>query len=287
MTGARFDDGVDERGRRGVEGLLRAGVLAGAIHVSRTDSTNTLALDELRRGDLCDAQLPRLVLADQQSGGRGRRGRVWESDGGTLTFSLITAVAAATFTGLPLAAGVGVARSLEFDFAPLKVQLKWPNDVMLGDHKLAGILCEGVQTPAGPDSENDRSEDRRVVIGVGINIGSAPEFETAGGARAVSLSHRVGRELPRYEVLGGLVTGILEAVDQLSREPDEVFKDFRSRCCLTGHPIRFVDQSPTRPGDAKVGQCEGIDDAGQLRVRTAGELRLLHSGEVNRVRPLN
>ncbi|MDQ6882189.1 MAG: biotin--[acetyl-CoA-carboxylase] ligase, partial [Pseudomonadota bacterium] len=103
---------------------------------------------------------PLLLVAEQQSAGRGRLGRIWQSRGGdSLTFSLGLMLAPADWSGLSVAVGVSLADALH-----PRIQLKWPNDLWLDDRKLGGILIETAGTGEGP------STARYAVVGVGINV---------------------------------------------------------------------------------------------------------------------
>ncbi len=135
---------VDPLGLAAVQRLLNDQIIASAWYAESTASTNSIALDELSSGAASSLSFPRLLLADQQTSGRGRRGRAWLSSNETLTFSILLSLDADPPLGdrLSLAVGVGIAQSLEFDLAPLRTRLKWPNDVYAGGGKVAGILLE-------------------------------------------------------------------------------------------------------------------------------------------------
>ncbi len=172
-----MEPGVDPKGRLAVEQLLRDDACDAVDYRRSTASTNSLALEDLAcpepayPRDPAYPRCPKLYLTDQQTAGRGRHGRRWVSSDATLTFSLVVPRAAEHQRAAhlaPLAVGLGIARYLEFEFAPVQVRLKWPNDVHVGGGKVAGILME--TSSIRPD---------RMVIGVGINVGecAATRFE--------------------------------------------------------------------------------------------------------------
>ncbi len=170
---------------------------------------------------------------------------------------------------LSLAVGVGIARSLEFEFAPIQAKLKWPNDVHLGGGKVAGILLETNQNAAD-----------RIVIGVGVNVTESPDLgddPTASDVQSVAQS--VGRRVDRYELLEPIVTNIRQAIGLLDENADEVVGEFRSKCLLTGQTVSFRDREGDNEGD-----CRGVTDDGELIVETAMGRRLLQSGEARLVR---
>ncbi|MDQ3272075.1 MAG: biotin--[acetyl-CoA-carboxylase] ligase, partial [Pseudomonadota bacterium] len=131
------------------------------------DSTNTELMRRFRAAGPTAAE-PVLLVAEQQSAGRGRMGRAWQSRAGdSLTFSLGMALQPVDWSGLSLAVGISIAESLQPQVPAAgepRIRLKWPNDLWLtdarGERKLAGILVETASW----------GELRYVVIGVGINL---------------------------------------------------------------------------------------------------------------------
>lgn len=260
---------VDPDGRAVVQQLLDEQVIESAWYGESVASTNSLALEQSASDSL--HACPRLVLTDAQTAGRGRRGRHWLSSDQTLTFSLVLDGPAEPrgINMLSLAVGVGIARSLEFDFAPLLTRLKWPNDVYAGGGKVAGILLE----TAG-------SVGNRVIAGIGLNVGAPPELsaelsDSLQAAPVCSLNQATGRNLKRYDCFVSLVRHLVTTL----RAGDDVADEFRSRCMLSGEMIRFQERSVDREG-----LCMGIDDHGELIVQLETETRTLRSGEVQMIR---
>ena len=145
------DGDVELDGMRAVEGLIAAGFCGSADYCKTTESTNSKALRDVRSGIIEETLLPKCYLADEQTAGRGRHGRSWQSDGGTLTLSLVMARRMSDLRQsqlLPLAVGVGIARFIDFEFAPVQAKLKWPNDVNIAGGKVAGVLLESQQLPS-------------------------------------------------------------------------------------------------------------------------------------------
>ena len=172
---------------------------------SRIRSTSDRARELAQNG----LPLPAIVVADRQSVGRGRRGRGWESDtpsGLWLTAAVGLAAAVAgrgEATVLPLRVGLTVSRALEA-FAPeIRVEVKWPNDIVVGDRKLGGILCEGV-----PGA---------VLIGIGLNLNHpAAELPADVAPPATSLLLECGRAVSR----GHALTQLADALGELWTRPD-------------------------------------------------------------------
>lgn len=264
----------DPVGLKAVRQLVCDQFIRSAACFEELGSTNTLALSQVQDATCSEMTLPRLLIADRQLAGRGRRGRTWSSDDGTLTFSLIVSFDDPSlrerFIKLgSLAVGLGISRFVEYEFAPLQVKLKWPNDVYLAGGKLAGVLIELV---AG--------KSNFFVIGVGLNVGTRPDLNDPVSLPSVaSLSHVLGRSVKRYELLAGIVPSILESINAVETEPSSLLIDFRKRCQLTGHPVEYQAEDGRRTG-----MCIGVNDSGGLRIQNATGEEVIHSGEANLIR---
>lgn len=266
------DGDVELAGIRAVESLISNEVLASADYCETTSSTNTRALVDIRNGDVEEALLPKCYLADGQTAGRGRHGRSWQSDGGTLTFSVVMKQRMSDVRQmqiLPLAVGLGVARFIDFEYAPLQAKLKWPNDVNLGGGKVAGVLLETSGDAPG-----------LTVIGVGMNVSSEPDLENnAQGVSLRSLTQVVGRIIHRYDVFAPLVGSIVHTINEARTDFNSIIEEFRGRCLLTGQEISFQYQNREC-----FGVCQGISEHGALLVRTSHGVQTINSGEARLVR---
>ena len=275
------DGNVDPHGRRIVESLLEEKTLSSAVYYQSTPSTNASALAELPRlHSEATQRLPRLYLADEQTAGRGRHGRTWQSNDSTLTFSIVVGrsqnVVASNL--LSIATGVAIAEAIEYCCAPLRCQLKWPNDVYLAQGKLAGILIE--TNHATPDY---------AVIGIGINVnkspnlGTAEDIDSASHVSPSSLTEVTGKSIIRYDLLYDVVQRLLQLIDPKNSESTEILQGFRDRCALTGETVSYVQQ-----GTRSMGQCLGITETGELSIESSsGQTVTCNSGEVERVRIQN
>ena len=194
---------------------------------SRVGSTSDRARELAKDG----LPLPAIVVADRQSAGRGRRGRRWESDipcGLWLTVAVgLTAAVAGRSEApvLPLRVGLAVSRALE-SFAPeIRAEVKWPNDIIVGDRKLGGILCEGV-----PGA---------VLIGIGLNLNHpAAELPAGVAPPATSLLLECGRAVSR----GDALTQLANALGELWTRPDaaiaaEDLSELNARSALRGRRL--------------------------------------------------
>jgi len=270
------DQGVCEDGVRTCAGILAAGDCRSVRYFAEIDSTNSTACRDLANGDFADAdQLPRLYLADVQTGGRGRHGRKWVSDHGTLTFSVLYGIG--DETGLDsdrvpmvaLATGVAIARTIEFLAAPIVAKIKWPNDVHVAGGKAAGVLVESVA---------NRTD--RLVVGVGLNVATKVErFDAMISQPARAINDVARGPASRYQWLGELISQMNEAYHQLWADPGQIIDEIRCRCLLAGTLVRYQVGESTHSG-----RCLGVDRDGVLLVQTESGVRAIQSGEVTQIR---
>ncbi|MCA9609433.1 MAG: biotin--[acetyl-CoA-carboxylase] ligase [Myxococcales bacterium] len=226
----------------------------------RTGSTN----DDAREAEgVPDGHV---IIADAQDAGRGARGRTWESPGGTdLYFSIVLTRAGLDPARLPpltLAVGLGVAEACGAHLgAPLRI--KWPNDVVHEDRKLAGILVESVSVGA-------RLE--RVIIGVGIDV-NREDFGALTGV-ATSMARIADEPLDREAVLAAALEGIEREADRfLAHGPASIVPRVEERLAWVGLEVSCDDVR---------GTLLGLRADGALRVRTPGGERTLVSGTLRR-----
>ena len=245
------------------------------------DSTNTELMRRARAGQT----EPTLLVAEQQTAGRGRLGRVWQSDvGASLMLSLGLPMAPRDWSGLSLAVGVSVAESLQPTLPPLepgqppRIGLKWPNDLWLsGDRKLGGILVETasfVAPQAAQPATAHGTAARYVVVGIGINVlprsgegmsmppGSLQDVEPGLDAPAALL-----RIVPP-------LVAMLHGFEACGFAP--VQPRFAARDVLQGRPVTL--------SDGQTGTAHGVAEDGALLVHTAQGMQAVTSAEIS-VRP--
>ena len=245
------------------------------------DSTNTELMRRARAGQT----EPTLLVAEQQTAGRGRLGRVWQSDvGASLMLSLGLPLAPRDWSGLSLAVGVSVAESLQPTLPPLepgqppRIGLKWPNDLWLsGDRKLGGILVETasfVAPQAAHPTTAHGTAARYVVVGIGINVlprsgegmsmppGSLQDVEPGLDAPAALL-----RIVPP-------LVAMLQGFEACGFAP--VQPRFAARDVLQGRPVTL--------SDGQTGTAHGVGEDGALLVHTAQGMQAVTSAEIS-VRP--
>jgi BirA family biotin operon repressor/biotin-[acetyl-CoA-carboxylase] ligase len=230
------------------------------VHHRVTDSTNERARELALRG----APHGTLVTADEQTAGRGRQGRTWLAPSGeALLMSVVLRNLAAAQAYLPLAAALAVCDACE-QSAPVRCEIKWPNDVWIDGRKVAGILIEG------------RPQDGWAVVGIGLNVATAQEeFPDELREIATSLQAAGGASESPYApaaVLGPL----LRALDaRLAGAPTQIIAAWRERDALRGRSVRW------HGGE---GKAAGIDDSGALMVETSSGRVTLDAGEVHLLR---
>ncbi len=250
--------------------------------LSEVGSTNTALLARARQGDVA----PALMVAAQQTAGRGRQGRVWQSQlGDCLTFSLALPLHFDRIPGggsaLSLAVGLSVAQTLDTGLqAANAIGLKWPNDLYLQGAKLGGILIEA--SPATALSNGQRW----VVIGMGLNVRQAP-----AGASALWTHHPACmpddiRGPSLGQVWSWLAPKLIQDVQRFEAHGFAPLQAaYARRDVLRGHPVGLWTTHGEMPQQGhpphQIGQAQGVSDTGALLVHTDAGLQSWVSGEVS------
>ena len=256
-----------------------------SIEVVQTlDSTNSELTERLRaasrvqnspgdrRGGRVGDLFPQMLVAIDQTAGRGRLGRRWHSTpGASLTFSLALPLQRDDWSGLSLAVGLAVAEAL--DPHGHRIGLKWPNDLILLDQdevgapragrKLGGILIESVSI----------GEQRAAVIGIGINVIPQPVAEADYGAAALA---ELWPEATPQDTLARIGEPLVRALLDFERDGFAPLQQaYARRDVLHGQPVRTSDRSMPE------GVADGVDADGALKVASGGQVRRILSGEVS------
>lgn len=212
------------------------------------------------------------VIAEAQSAGRGRLGRAFFSPPRSnlyVSFVLHPSGSAATLGTLPLAAGVALAETVAAEIGDaMRVELKWPNDVLVDGKKVSGILLE----------RGSASADAAVVLGIGVNLNVDPAtFPDEFRARASSLSARAGRPIDRARFARSLFEHLEAALDAHAAGGFEALRArFDSLFRMVGQRVRVADAAER----VREGVVLGVGADGSLRLGTYdGEERLL-AGDV-------
>jgi BirA family biotin operon repressor/biotin-[acetyl-CoA-carboxylase] ligase len=229
--------------------------------VERCASTNSLLLQER------PSAWPVLLVAGEQTAGRGRRGRRWHSaPGAGLAFSLARRIRRPLreLAGLSLVAGVAATRALRA-LGVAQAALKWPNDLVAGGGKLGGIL---VETRAA-------GRETLAVFGIGINCRGAAELERRLRRPVASLDQFIVPD--EEEVIVGIVSSLMTAIDAFEAGGFETARQaWESMHAHAGQrlKVRLAD------GRSVTGIAAGLADDGALSLRTRAGLRIIRSGVV-------
>jgi BirA family biotin operon repressor/biotin-[acetyl-CoA-carboxylase] ligase len=237
----------------------------GRVHLrEQVDSTNDYAFG------LADRRETALVVARRQSAGRGRFRRRWYSDDSSLTFSLLI-FPAAEDPPLPpgqltLLAGLAICCAVE-ETTGARPGIRWPNDVMLDEKKVAGILCE--------------QRKDALVIGVGINVNQPGFPEDEDLAEAGSIRLATGREIEKLELLDVILRRLLAIIERVRQgELPALMEEFKSRSAVLHRRVEAKTLFRRH-----IGTVVDIDAEGRLVIRRGdGGIVTVNSGQVRRLR---
>jgi BirA family transcriptional regulator, biotin operon repressor / biotin---[acetyl-CoA-carboxylase] ligase len=246
-------------------------VFAGKIHFSPvTDSTNSDALAAARGG----APHGSVYFADEQHAGRGRGGHAWQSAAGVglyVSVLLRLELGAERLLLLPLAAGLAAAEAIHA-VTGLAIDLRWPNDLLIGDQKAGGILVEAVLAEA-------RTHSKRLphaVVGIGINVHQR-SFPAGLATPATSLDLAAGRTVSRQPLLVALLRSLEQEVRALAEETAASVISARIEAASTWVRGRRVE---VHGPQACAGVTAGLDERGFLRVQTPAGLVTVRTGGI-------
>ncbi len=233
------------------------------IYCDEVDSTNKLLLESKEF-----SQNGTVILAEHQTEGKGRRGREWVSNSGqNLTFSILVK----DFTHgkrvnlINLAASLAVAHSIE-NLYQLKVELKWPNDVLIRNKKTAGILVESI-------SKGNKIE--RFVIGLGVNVNQT-NFQGKFEISPTSIRKEFKEIVSRERLLSEILNNYEALFDGIKYEPGKILADCKLKCKMLGEKLKIID------GDnVKFGIFDDLDDNGFLILKQKDKVEKIHFGDVS------
>lgn len=259
-----------------VQAALSTKTLGRALHLlGETSSTNTIAV-ALAQGGAPDGTV---VIAESQTAGRGRLGRQWHSPPGKNLYCSIILRAVPTpdrvaqwLSWVPLISAMATARAIQVRNA-LRPSVKWPNDILIGRRKVAGLLCEsgGWGTPLA-----------FVVVGIGINVNSHPEtFPPNLRELATSMAAEAGRPFDRAALLATLLSELeIRCETFLLGRPTDVMQEYLARCSTLGQRVRVNLAS----GHSVEGWAETIAPDGSLRIIREGAPDGSYDGSVVDIR---
>ncbi len=232
------------------------------LYLTQTASTQNVARVEAQQ----DAPEGTTVLAEEQTGGRGRLGRPWISPAGkNLYLTLVMRPPVKHLRVLSIVAPLAIAEALE-GAAGLTCRIKWPNDVLVGGRKIAGMLIE---------TDLAGEAVRYALVGMGVNVNFDVEAAPEIADIATSVRRELGRDGSREEVLAALLNAF-EARYTDAQKGDAAFRAWRSRLETLGRRVRA-----TLGERVEEGVAEDVDAQGSLLIRREdGSLVTVEAGDV-------
>jgi BirA family biotin operon repressor/biotin-[acetyl-CoA-carboxylase] ligase len=233
-------------------------------HYYKVGSTNTAAMEAAQQG----APEGSVFLAEQQTAGRGRASHGWHSEQSTGIYCSVIlrpSLSPSEVLVLALAVGLAVHAAVKEIDSNVPVDLKWPNDVLVGGKKVCGILTE---------MNAEATRVRHIVAGIGINVNQT-SFPGELKEIATSLQLVTGTEWSRVELCAGLLKALDREYSDLVEKPEaktSILERFEERSSMTRGRKVHVDE-----GGGYDGVTEGLDPRGFLQVRTRDGLRVVMS----------
>lgn len=235
------------------------------IYAEEVDSTNTILLDKSYKFN----EDGTVLLSEKQNKGRGRKDRIWYSTKGlNLTFSIL--LKDRDFSGrninlINFVSSLAAAMAIE-NLYQLKIELKWPNDILIDGKKVAGILIE---------SSSSGKKIERVVIGIGINVNQV-SFQGNFKIGPTSIKNESDQNIEREILLAEVLNIFEEILQWIEEKPDAILKDWKARCRMIGEKI-----SVTEGDKVKYGIFDDIDDEGFLILKSGKKLEKIYFGDVS------
>ena len=244
--------------------LLHQLPLERVVTHERVDSTNSEALRLLRQGQA----VPFLVIASQQTDGRGRRGRRWESPPGAglyYTLALEVHQNMQNIAALSLVTALSVCSALE-ELGLNVLELKWPNDVLGDARKLSGILLESLKI----------GERLFIVIGVGVNL-NLPESIKCDIAQPVTdVTELLGSDFEVERLTAGITKKLLANIHRFGENGfNDFVEDWNGRDAYLGKQVRVQLN-----GSVSRGEVQGVNARGELRLLTESGEKVIRAGEI-------
>lgn len=236
------------------------------IVVDELESTSSYLLDRMAQGLF----MSEVCLTEHQTGGRGRRGRQWFTSpyqNITMSISWRYETGPSNLSGLSIAAGVAIARALQ-SAGVEGVELKWPNDVLFNDQKLAGILVDLRGEVDGPT---------HIVIGVGLNVRLHEDASAAIDQAWTDLSSISRRPVDRNEIAAQLILELHKMLADFNTEGlNPYLQEWKMFHAFENRMVRIIQSD-----NEILGKVCGLDESGALQLDTGEEVIKVHSGEVS------
>lgn len=235
------------------------------LYFDEVESTNDVLTDPANNLNIDGT----VVYAERQINGKGRKDRKWYSaKDQNLTFSILLKrkFNEKRLNIINLGTSLAVALSLE-NLYQLKVNLKWPNDLLVNNEKIAGILLES--TTRGNKIE-------KLVIGIGLNVNQTV-FQGKFQISPTSIKKITNQDVNRERLLSEILNNFETVLERVETEPDDVLADWKSRCRMLGEKITIVDDNVN-----KSGIFDDVDEEGFLVLKTGqNKFERIHFGDVS------
>lgn len=232
------------------------------VYFEEVDSTNSFLLNSSEKN------VGTVVMSEYQLKGRGRKQRDWiATKDQALTFSILLndEIDLKNLNVLSLGAAVALAQALE-NLHQLKVNVKWPNDVLIDGKKIAGILIE---------SSSKGNKIEKIVVGIGINV-NQPNFTGTFNIRPTSVRMEVKKLISREKLLSEVLNRFEEMLIDLENNKEKVLNDWRSRSKFIGEKVLIEEN-----GNEKFGTFEDVDENGFLLLKTNKGIETIQVGDVS------
>lgn len=227
------------------------------------DSTN-----EYLKANAFDLPHGAAVIAKRQTAGKGRLGRNWQDSGNSLALSvLLHGQSIERLAMLPLVAGVAVSDALQ-SLTGESFPIKWSNDVLFGDKKICGILCESKISGGNAFA----------VIGIGVNLAQTREdFDCLGLVYATSLKLATGKSFEILPVAYGILNKFEPIIEDFQKKGFEAIREkYKKRCVTLGREVRVISGVTEQTGFA-----DDIAEDGGLVLKTSGGVKIIRAGEAS------
>ena len=256
----------------GLESKFHGSIGTRIVHLRRTSSTMDDARELVQRAKNADELHGTVIIADEQTRGRGRFDRSWDSEPSEDILTSIIVCPRPSISGqLTIMASLGVALAVE-TLTDSIVEIKWPNDVLVDGKKVCGVIAEGsmmMDTFAG-------------ILGIGLNVNMRTTADDSRDYQATSLRELVGSDgaIDRVAILNVLLEKLNEVYDAVDRG-EAIMPEWRGRLKMLGSEISVSMGAKNSVGDVISGVAEDVDEFGRLLIReSSGTLRAVASGEV-------
>ncbi len=257
-----------------LECQFRGGIGDSVVHLRETSSTMNVAKKMVERSTDVRTLDGKVIIADDQYEGRGRFGRVWDSEpGANLLLSVILCPRLALTGQITIMASLAAAMTVD-ELTDYRTAIKWPNDVMVRGKKICGVIAESFIV----------GDSFAGILGIGLNVNWVPPRDRRRGYLATSVRELNGSSifLDRVQALRSLLTHLNQLYDALERG-ETIVPEWRNKLETLGEEIQvtMLNHGAASAGESIHGIAEDVDEFGRLLIREpSGTVRAVAAGEV-------